>query len=145
MVRFRIVSWMGGGMDGWVWGQRSRAGIVAVVLLLAIGCDNSTTGPKTNGLTIESLDLESSSSGCKLKVTLSNHTGTDLSGQLGYNFLDAQKNVIAGIFVFPNVPDGSRRTATSDFITGGDGHRLVCSEIASMEIVDSGNTVPIAL
>jgi len=116
------------------------------VLLLTLGCeDNSTTGPKKNGLTIESQELIASGSGCRLKVTLSNHFGSDVSGQLAYQFLNAQKVVIGAAVVFPTVPDGTRRTATSDFLRGTDGHTLLCDEIVAVQLAPVGSTVPIAI
>ena len=116
------------------------------MLLLSFGCENnSTTGPKASGLTIESLELIPSGTGCKLKVSLANHTGTDLSGQIAYQFLDAQKNIIGGATVFPNVPDATHRTATSDFLeASSDGHPLACADIVSIELLPVGTTVPIA-
>jgi hypothetical protein len=118
---------------------------VGAALLLILGCeDNSTTGPRSKGLTIEAQELIPSGGVCRLKVTLSNRTGSDLSGRVGYQLLDAQKTVIGGVFVFPNVPDGSQRTATSDFLKATDGHLLACSEIAALEILPGDSTVPIA-
>ena len=116
-----------------------------MLLLLTLGCeDNSTTGPKSSGLTIESEELLPSSSGCRLKVTLSNRTGSDLSGQIAYQFLDAQKTVIGAAVVFPNVPDGTRRTATSDFLqASSDGHRLACADIVAVQLLPVGTTVPV--
>ena len=126
-------------------GRWSRAGVVGAVLLLTLGCeDNSTTGPKSNGLTIEAQELVTSSSGCRLKVTLSNHSGQDLSGLLAYQLLGAQKTVIGTARVFPTVPDGTRRTATSDFLQAVGGRGLVCSEIAAVQLAPVGSTVPIA-
>ena len=131
------------GRAGAAW---TRAGIVGVVLLLGLGCqDNSTTGPKTNGLTIESRELIPSGSGCKLKLTLVNHTGSDQSGQITYQILNAKKTIIGTAVVFPAVPDGARRTATSDFlVTTPGGLRLTCADIVTLQVLPSGTTVPIA-
>jgi hypothetical protein len=123
----------------------SRSGVVGAALLLTLGCDNSTTGPKTNGLTIVAQELVPDGSACRLKVTLTNHTGSDLSGQLVYKLLDAQKTLIGVATVFPTVPDGSQRFATSDFLVAiKDGHQLRCSDIATFQIDPLTSTVPIA-
>jgi hypothetical protein len=121
------------------------AGILGTALLLTLGCeDNSTTGPKANGLIVESQELTPSGGSCKLKVTLVNHTGADLSGQIAYQLLDAQKNIIGAATVFPTVPDGTRRTATSDFLLAdSDGHRLACADIVAVQLLPVGTSVPI--
>ena len=120
--------------------------MVGALLLLPLGCDdNSTSGPKTHGLTIEAQELVPSSSGCRLKVTFTNHTGADLSGQVVYKLLTANKLLIGTATVFPTVPDGARRFATSDFLVGIlDRHRLACSEVATLQIDPLTSTVPIA-
>jgi len=145
MISSLAVSRTGRSVSGDRGGAWARAGVVAAVLLLTLGCeDNSTTGPKSNGVTIEAQELITSGSGCRLKVTLSNRTGADLSGQLAYQLLNAQKSVIGTATVFPTVPDGTRRTATSDFLRGSDGHSLVCAEIVAVQLAPVGSTVPIA-
>ena len=134
-------------MNGRAGGPWTRAAIVGAVMLLGAGCeDNSTTGPKTAGLTVESLDLTpSGSGGCKIKVTLVNHTGSDLSGQIAYQLLNAQKTIIGSAIVFPNVPDGTRRTATSDFLKSStDGHPLACADVVAIQLLPVGTTVGIA-
>ena len=120
--------------------------MVGAILLLALGCeDNSTTGPKTNGLTVQAQELIQAGSFCRLKVTLDNRTGADLSGQLVYQLLDAKKAVIGTAVVFPTVPDGTHRTATSDFLlASSDGHRLACAEIVAVQLAPVGSTVPLA-
>jgi hypothetical protein len=137
---------MDGRTAGRVGGVWPGAGILGAALLLTLGCnDNSTTGPKTNGLTIDAQELLASGSGCKLKVTFSNRTGADLSGQLGFTLLDATKMAIGTAVVFPTVPDGTHRSATSDFLLAdADGHRLVCPEIATVQLDPNGATVPVA-
>ena len=127
-------------------GTSVRTGIVGMMLLLGLGCqDNSTTGPKASGLIIESQELTPSGGSCRLKVILVNHTGADLNGQIAYQLLDAQKNIIGSATVFPNVPDGTRRSATSDFLLAGtDGHRLACADIVAVQLLPVGTTLPIA-
>ena len=147
MISFLPVGWTGQGAAGWGPAFRwSRTAVAGAILLLTLGCeDNSTTGPKSNGLTIEAQELIPSGSGCRLRVTLSNHTGADLSGQIAYQLLSAQKVVIGAAVVFPTVPDGTRRTATSDFLrASSDAHPLACAEIATIQQTPLGSTVPIA-
>jgi hypothetical protein len=119
---------------------------MGAVLLLGLGCnDNSTTGPKTAGLTILSQELIPSDSGCKLKLTLTNHTGSDLSGQITYSILNAKNTIIGTAIVFPDVPDGAQRTATSDFlVTTIGGLRLTCADVVTLQLLPIGTTVPIA-
>jgi hypothetical protein len=120
--------------------------VVGAILLLALGCeDNSTTGPKSNGLSIQAQELIQGGAACRLKVTLDNRTGADLSGQLVFQLLDAKKAVIGTAVVFPTVPDGTRRTATSDFLkASSDGHPLACAEIVAVQLAPVGSTVPLA-
>jgi hypothetical protein len=127
-------------------GRWSWTGVVGAILLLALGCeDNSTTGPRSNGLTIEDQELIEGGAACRLRVTISNRTGSDLSGQLAYQLLNAQKVVIGTAVVFPTVPDGTRRTATSDFLrASSDGHPLACAEIVAVQLAPVGSTVPLA-
>ena len=115
-------------------------------MLLALGChSSSTTGPRANGLSIEAQQLIQGGSECRLKVTLKNRFGSDLSGQLVYHLLDGRKATIGSATVFPVVPDGERRFATSGpLLASADGHRLACSEIASVQIDFASTTVPIA-
>jgi hypothetical protein len=119
---------------------------VGGALFLALGChSSSTTGPKANGLTVEAQQLIQDGSGCRLKVTLKNRSGSDLSGALVYHLLDGQKATIGSATVFPVVPDGERRFATSaPLLASADGHRLACSDIASLQIDSASTTVPIA-
>ena len=120
-------------------------GLVGAVLLV-LGCDNSsTTGPKATGLIIQAQQLVSGGGGCRLKVILENRVGTDLSGEVVYKLLDGRGVVIGSAAVFPVVPDGETRSATSDFLLAGPGgRRLGCPEIASLQIDPTRTTVPIA-
>jgi len=124
-----------------------RWGLLGAMLGLPLGCGNdSTTGPKEPGLLIDAQALVPSDRGCRLKATLRNRTGADLSGQLIYNLLDAQGNVIGSATVFPVVPDDTTRFATSDLLVSSvDGHRLTCSEIALLQVDASRTTVPVVL
>ena len=147
MISFLPVKGTGrGDAGGRPRGRWSWAGVLGAMLLLALGCeDNSTTGPKSNGLTIQDQELIEGGAACRLKVTLTNRTGADLSGQLAFQLLNAQKVVIGTAVVFPTVPDGTRRTATSDFLrASSDGHPLACAEIVAIQLTPVGSTVPLA-
>ena len=127
-------------------GALLRGVLVGGVLLLALGCGrDSTTGPTAAGLIIDAQELVTGDGGCRLRVTLRNRMGSDISGTLVYALFDGHKTGIGSAKVEPVVPDATTRFATSDLLlASADGHRLACSEIASFTIDPAKTTVPIA-
>ncbi len=123
-----------------------RWSFIGAALALALGCgSNATTGPRQPGLTVDAQELIPGDGGCRLRATLRNRTGADLSGQLVYNLLDAARSIIGSATVFPVVPDNTTRFATSDLLVSSvDGHRLACTEIAFVQINTESTTVPLA-
>jgi len=123
-----------------------RRAFLGSMLFLALGCGkSSTTGPKAAGLIIETQQLIPDGGGCRLKVTLKNRVGSDISGEIVYSLVDARGAAIGTTIVFPIVPDNETKSATSDLLLAAtDGHRLACSEIVSLQIDPTLSTVPLA-
>jgi hypothetical protein len=125
----------------------------AVLLVLAgvvaglSGCDSDggTTGPLASGLTIVSQDLVADGGGCRLRVRVQNLTGANVAGIMVFALVDAAGATIGSAAVFPIVPDGETRFATSDLLVATPGNRqLGCSEIPTVRVDPERSTVPIA-
>jgi hypothetical protein len=136
-------------IGSWTMPARAASGVAAFLLCLAAGlagCDNEgTTGPRTSGLTIVTQELVADGGGCRLRVTLQNRTGTDVSGILVFNLVGATGTTIGSGAVFPLVPDGETRLATSDVLVATPGGRqLACSEIPTVRVDRTRSNVPVA-
>jgi hypothetical protein len=128
---------------------RAATRVAALLVCLAgglVGCDDDgTTGPRSTGLTIAAQELVVDGSGCRLRVTLQNHTGAGVIGILVFDLVGGAGTSIGSAAVFPSVPDGETRLATSAPLVATPGARpLGCSEIASVRVDPTRSNVPVA-
>jgi hypothetical protein len=124
-------------------GLAALLGCVAAVGLA--GCEgDDATGPPTEGLAILVQELTVDGGGCRLKVTVQNQTGSDQAGIMVFNLVGTAGTSIGSGAVFPAVPNGTTRLATSDLLVATPGNRqLACSEIAAATVDKARSNVPI--